>query len=348
VIKRSIPYIVLVVLLSACDSIRYVSIDTYKPAEIIFPGNVSTVLIVNNAVPQPSDTGYEYSLFGVKQDTARASADSALFDACRSLGEAIMETDYFNDVLLLHEPLRKDNNFLHDERLSKDEIDALYNETGADAIISIDRLLFHMNKEVLAFKEGYLGGYVKVKVNGIMRAYAPGRETALATVIVSDSIDWFEYAYSLEAMKDVIVSPDAALRLAGEYIGGLSSPNFVPYWQRETRWYYTDSSSDWKRATAYVESDKWEQANSLWQKIYNSSNKPKIKAKAASNIAFYLELKSEFREAHDWALKASTLFKEHSGEGSDDYKRLSQYVAALLERIKDDKKLNMQLGNQIP
>lgn len=106
---RSILFIGIAGLLSACSTINYVGIETYNPAEVTFPENVAKVLIVNNAVPQPEDAGYEYTLQGEKQDTCKAKADSALFDACRTLGEAIVEASYFNDVLLYHDGFERIN-----------------------------------------------------------------------------------------------------------------------------------------------------------------------------------------------------------------------------------------------
>lgn len=143
---RSILFIGIAGLLSACSTINYVGIETYNPAEVTFPENVAKVLIVNNAVPQPEDAGYEYTLQGEKQDTCKAKADSALFDACRTLGEAIVEASYFNDVLLYHDAVRKDNQAFLDTKLTQGQVVSLCDETGADAVISIDRLLFDMKK----------------------------------------------------------------------------------------------------------------------------------------------------------------------------------------------------------
>ena len=335
-------YFVLVVLLPACSSIQFLNIETYRPAEITFP-NTGTVLIVNNAVPQPSDTGYEYIIFDIKQDTARALADSALFEACYSLGEAIMETGYFGDVLLFHESVRKDKNSLLDERMSLETINALCEETGANAIISIDKLLFEMKKEVSLVFQTQIQGRVDVKINGVMRAYVPNRENALATVLLQDSIYWLEYVHSIEDLDYYIPDPDVALRAAGKYIGAIASPNFVPVWQSESRWYYTGGSADWKRATAYINADKWEQANNIWNGIFENSKREMERARAASNMALHLELKNEFRKAYEWATKAAALFKEKDGETGDDYKRLSLYASTLIERIRDDKRLNIQI-----
>ena len=59
---RSILFIGIAGLLSACSTINYVGIETYNPAEVTFPENVAKVLIVNNAVPQPEDAGYEFTM----------------------------------------------------------------------------------------------------------------------------------------------------------------------------------------------------------------------------------------------------------------------------------------------
>ena len=45
---RSILFIGIAGVLSACSTINYVGIETYNPAEVTFPENVAKVLIVNN------------------------------------------------------------------------------------------------------------------------------------------------------------------------------------------------------------------------------------------------------------------------------------------------------------
>ena len=115
-------------------------------------------MIVNNAVPQPDDVGYIYNLYGTVQDTARAHADSALYDACHSLGKSIVDVPFFNDVLLYHGGTRQNTKYLEDEKLTPEIVKELCRETGTDAVISFDRLLFQMEKDVVAFAEGFVVG----------------------------------------------------------------------------------------------------------------------------------------------------------------------------------------------
>lgn len=69
---RSILFIGIAGLLSACSTINYVGIETYNPAEVTFPENVAKVLIVNNAVPQPEDAVTITPWQGEKPDTCKS------------------------------------------------------------------------------------------------------------------------------------------------------------------------------------------------------------------------------------------------------------------------------------
>lgn len=333
-------------LLSACGSLNYVGIQTYNPAEVTFPEGVSKVLVVNNAVPQPSDAGYQYKLYGMVQDTSRARADSALFDACRTLGKSIFDISFFDDVLLNHKVTRQDDQYMTDRKLTSEQVTALCEETGADAIISLDRLLFDMSRNVVAFSEGYVLGEVDVKIAGVLRSYLPGRDNPLATVYMADSIYWSESADNLNMLNRYLPAPEEALRAAGQFVGAKATPNFVPHWEDETRWYYGGSSAAWKEASAYAAAEKWDAAAGRWEYLYKTTSGWKGKAKAAANLALYSEMNTNLKEAYDWATKSFNLFKVNSGDANANTQLLKLYVEALAGRLRSDKKLNMQFGRE--
>lgn len=343
---RAPLYLLIACLLSACSSIEYIGIETYNPAEITFPKSVGKVLIVNNAVPQPDDVGYVYNLYGTAQDTARANADSALFNACRSLGKSIVDVSFFNDVLLYHDGTRQDGKYLVDEKLTPEAVKELCEETGADAIISFDRLLFQMEKNVVAFAEGFVAGGIDVKISGVVRGYLPERDKPLATVYMEDSIFWSESADNMELLKYYLPMPDEALKAAGQYIGAKVTPNFVPHWDNETRWFFKGEGARWKEATAYALSDKWEDAALRWRQVYTNSSRWKERAKAASNLALYYEMNTQLKEAFEWANKSYTLFKNKKGADDNTTKLQQAYLEALGKRIREDRKLNMQFGQE--
>ena len=283
--------------LASCSSVNYVGIETYNPAEITFPGNVGKILVVNNAVHQPDDVGCEFTLFGDKVDTCRVKADSALFYACSGLGKAMADISFFNDVLLYHDAVRKDDVYYEDKKLTQDQVQELCDETGTDAVVSIDRLLFESKKNIMAYAEGYVGGEIQVKISGVVRGYLPGRPNPLATVYVADSVFFNEEAPNLILLDKFLPSSENALRASAEYIGMKTSPNFVPHWNNETRWFYTGMGTKWKEASAYAQSEKWDKAVEYWEHLYEKSGGWKAKAKAASNIALGYEMKTKLDEA---------------------------------------------------
>lgn len=342
---RSTLCLLMVCLLSACSTLNYVEIETYNPAEITFPENVGKILIVNNAIAQPKESGYTYTLYGNKQDTCQAVADSALFDACVSLGKSIVDAGYFNDVLLFNGSTRSDNHYYSDNKLTPAQVAALCEANGVDAIISFDRLLFEMTKDISLFGGGYERGQINVHIGGVLRSYLPERDIPLATVLVNDSIFWDESADYKELLDLILPTPEEALRTAGRYIGAKALPNFVPYWASESRWYFTSAGSLWKEASAYAASGKWELAAERWKALYEKGNW-KAKAKAASNLALCEEMNGHLQKAHEWAFKSYELFKSKSGEDNHYTKLLKLYADALSQRILKDKKLNVQFGEK--
>jgi hypothetical protein len=339
-------YLLITCLLTACGSVRYMEIETYNPSEVTYPESVRKILIVHNAQAQPPDSGYEFKILGVAQDTCRANADSALWDACRALGTAIAGSGFFEDVLLFQETTRKDGAHYADVKLSREDVMSLCEETGADAVISFDRLLFDMKKEINVFMEGYVSGTIRVDIAGIARSYLPGEVHPGITALASDSIFWSEEAYTPEELSLRLPAPDEALRVAGNYIGSNLYSVFVPHWNSEIRWYFAGSGARWKEATAYAASQKWEKASERWQYIYDNSSRWSDKAKSASNLALACEISGRMEKALEWAEISCDLFKKNKGK---DYPRTSAqqlYTEIVRKRILNDKKLNLQFGEE--
>ena len=330
--------------LTACGGIQYMGIETRNPGEVTFPREVRKVLMVNNAAPQPEKSGYTYRLMGVVQDTARVQADSALFDVCTSCGLAILDADYFDDVLLFHESVRDSSLlFVKDSRLTQPQVIALCEANGADAVISLDKMLFSMDREVTGLGAGFVDGTIKVHMNGILRAYLPTQEKPLATVLVKDSVEVHQAAESLEILDFYLPNANDALRLAGDYLGRQVASYFVPHWSEETRWYFSSSNSRWKEAAAYASANRWEQAAQLWSALYRSNTSEKARAELASNLALACEMQNNLPKAREWAEKARDLFRQAGGNDAKEVRLLQVYADVLKARIESDQKLNEQI-----
>lgn len=337
--------LLLLLLLSGCSSVTYLAIDTYRPAEITFPNTVRRVLVVNNAVPQPSDAGYDYYLYGMLQDTARAVADSALYRATVGLSVGLAQEEYFDEVFLVHLPIRNDKEYLVEKPLTKEQIEELCGLTDADAVISYDRLLFNTRKVVKKEADGGVSGEILVVAGGTTRAYMRDREKPLTTIHFSDSIKFMEEAINYETMDWFLPSPDDALIIAGDYIGKMLVTRFSPYWEQVDRYYYTGMDARWKEATAYAKNGNWEEAARRWESLYVQSTGWKTRARLAHNLALMNEMSNKLEEAFAKAQEAKELFEKHRPAENSERKAIEQYAEALGKRLLEDKKLNIQLGS---
>lgn len=328
----------------ACSSTHYISIETYHPAEITFPKNVGKVVVVNNAVTQPAELGHSRELFGkLSSDTIKA--DSAVWEACEFLMQVLAEQKFFNDVLLLKDTVRIDESYFIDRKLSSEQVKNICERSGADAIISVDRLLFNVRSEISARAEGYVIGNVNVHITGLIRSYLPNRVNPLVTIEVMDSVYWNQDAGNLVWLRMVLPSGEEAIKDAAKYVMTKNYTNFVPHWRNETRWYYTEGGARWQEATVLAKNEKWTKAALRWEHLYMNERSSLKKAKAALNLALVMELQENFEKALDWANKGMSLFKK-AGEvkNEKDIYITQLYIDTLKMRIKEKEKLNMQFG----
>lgn len=328
----------------ACGNMRTFQIETYEPADITYPPEVKKLLMVNNAVAQPDSVGYHFTFRGERQDTCRAEADSALFAFCRSLGTSIADASYFEDVLLYHKAVRTDENYLADRHLTPGQVRVLCEENGTEAVVSLDRLTFSMEKSIESFPSmGAEYGIVKVRTSGLLRTYIPGKEQPLGTVLLADSVMWEEMAANIPQLNELLPSPDEALTIAGAYIGAKMVSHFVPHWSEASRWFYTSPNARWKEASAFASAGKWAEAEARWKAIAENTTRKSDLAEVYTNLALASEMQNRFSDAYDWARKAAAFFDEEDAE-SRDALLLKAYVQVLQDRITSDKKLNIQIG----
>ena len=93
--------------------------------------------------------------------------------------------------------------------------------------------------------------------------------------------------------------------------------------------------------------EKWEEALTIWQSIYEAQTNKKSKAEAAANIAVGYEMVGKFNEALDWAKKSLALFKEQTSDEKDsNVALLTLYEQVITSRIQANNKLNMQFGKE--
>lgn len=344
VIKRSSCLsVALFIALSFCSCLSYrmVGIEMYQPASITFSPEIRTVMIVNNAAQQPDDYGHQFIYFQHKDSTLSVSADSMAYYFCRSLGGAIAESPLFDDVRLCDDTLRHDSLFYITQPLTVRDVESLCEQYDVDALITLDKIVF---KTVLVCedKNTYIDwNMLNVEVTGELKALWPGKNIA-HTIPFIDSLVWaVDYYHPAETFT--VHDLQSCMRYLSEHTGHNMHMHFVPYWLSSKRWYYTSVSSDWKRATAYAVVEKWEQAAEIWQSLYHKTTPKNQKARLASNLALFHEMKGDFPKAIEYADQAHTIFQEITVE-DDMYRKMQKsYLEILNKRLEDERVLTEQL-----
>ncbi len=330
----------------SCSSVHNLEIETYNPAKITFPEEVKTVLIVNNSAQQPDSIGHRYLVNNKEENGLSVPSDSAAYDLCISLGEAIAMSPLFRDVRMCEDTLRRDAAFYESQAFSPEDIKLFCEDYEVDAVISLDELGFVTKLEEYKMGNIITESGIEVIASGVLRTFWPGIKEPY-TFTFSDSLKWLEEGertvYDTSAAlseKDVA----DAMRYLSAFIGNKMRVNFVPFWYNDNRWYYTNITSEWKRGTACAASGEWKEAASIWESMLAKEKKWTVRARLLSNIALSHELSGEFDKAVDFAGQSYRLFEENAGPDNAYTKAQKIYFEVLQKRREADSILSKQLN----
>lgn len=331
--------------LSSCAGIKTLTIQTQERAQITLPAHVGKLLIVNNVVSQPSDIGHLKKLQGKTSSTnVSVATDSLSIIYTEALTQFLNEEGFFDTVELYSSRLRTDNNYLSEQPLAPEKMLELKNSSGADAIVSLDKLLVASDWEDLFVQEGYPYAKLNGKISSTLRVYLPTMEGQIPTVQYTDSLYWEGFDISDGKAYAEFVIPDAenALKELAIYAADKMTYVLTPHWVTQERWYYTMTASKMREAEAYVAQARWEEAVASWGDFYNSTKNKTDKAKAASNIALGYEMLDEIETARDWVTIAQKLFEESTPSNSLERRRISIYKTEIERRLDNSNRLDMQ------
>jgi hypothetical protein len=338
---KYLPLFVFVCVLSACTSVRYMSVETYNPATVTFPPDIRKVLIVDNTVPQPQ-VPFTLNIMQAV-DTMNIASDHVANVFCRTLGEMIVESPYFEDVLLYEGRFRTDSSGRNtDSILTPENVGQLCEEQDADAVISLDRLLFEVHEAIRNMDDYGLstGIFLDATISGILRTYLPGRRTPLDVIYLSDTV----YSCIVPSVLEPFTPEDIrnALTAAFEGLAEKYHPHFVPHWNDDIRWYYVSSAARNKEAAAFMAAGKWENAAAIWELLYDATASQKTKARMASNMALCCEMIGDFLRAVKWAELACQHLMGHPAGNDHMFGLQKEYLSVLTCRIEAEKKLREQ------
>ena len=332
--------------LTACEGMKTLTIQTHEPAQVTLPKDVRRLLIVDNAVSQPSDVGHTKKRLGRSTSEKETVVTDSLTIIFTEALSQFLEEEEFYDVVMLHDKtLRNDREYWKEEPLTPEKMLDLKKSTGADAIVSLDKLLVTSDWKDVFIQEGYPYATLSGKIAATLRVYMPTQEGKIPTVRYTDSLVWegFDISDGMAYAEFVVPHADNALKDLTIYAADKMTYILTPHWMTQERWYYTFSSSTARDAQSAAEMSNWAEAITNWESFYNSSKKKIDKAKTASNIALGYEMLDDIQTAHKWIKTSEQLFIESTNSSSLERKRVVVYKNELERRLDNSNKLNMQI-----
>ncbi|WP_455671911.1 DUF6340 family protein [Phocaeicola sp.] len=323
--KKSVSLITAIVgtALVSCSTVQTISFDQLEAADINFPVSVKNVAVVNNMPVFEAGKSH-------KEISTRLEGDGKT--ASETLAKAIADANYFDQVIICDSALRgNDTEPRENVLLTKEEVQQLTTDLGADLVFSFDQVHIQTQPGVMFFSDfPYPIDAINAIVTPVIRIYVPNRQTPLLVVSKQDTISW-EMGHTL--------SDELIVKEASEYAAYMPINHLLPHWKEVTRFYYDGGNVEMRDAGVCVREGNWDDAYRLWSNVYEKK-KGRQQMKAALNIALYHEMKDDITKAREWAEKAQQLAKP----GSVDEYQINFYVVALMEREGKLSRLNVQMN----
>ncbi len=325
----------------SCETPRYFSIEVQQPADVTFPVSSPKVVVVNNAVVQPENTGVIYKIGKNVMPPYALPKDTAHWACINYLGEELQKTGYFKDVLVYNYSLRNDDNFLQIEEIDPEKVEEIADGAQADALISVDKLLFKLTQTLLGDDYVHCSAQIEYIIN--YSVYIPGKEKPMMSSVLSDTLRYNDYMENDSAfvLKEL---PEALLMQTAWNISHEAALHFAPHWISSERLIYTGMSAQMKTAYAFATKNKWEEAGNVWKKLYESGKSKKQKGMIAINIAVSEEMQDRYSSALEWIKKARECYAQ---EKTPNVKEESAYADRYQIILEKRDQQNTLLDNQI-
>ncbi len=310
--------------LCSCTSVSYMSIDTLNPSEISFPLEIRSVGVVDNVVNHDTLLSRAITVGTIEGD-GRIMA--------KQLADFIVDSDYFDEVILCDSSLRMGDKVDNATKLPQETVSELSADLGVDMLVVVDSIYIRTWPDMRSYWD--LPHPIEVvagEISSAMSLYMSYRKEPIHLAFsAQDTLCW--------DLDDFTLSERKMVREASTHAAALSAKYIIPQWKTETRFYYSGGSVDLRDAACFVRENKWDEAFTLWKKVYDSSKSTSKKRMwSAFNIALYYEMQSNIPKAQNYAKEAMGLAKQQS-----DKSMIAYYWSKLSGKELDIKKLDLQM-----
>lgn len=336
-------FLFIAVILGSCAGTRNMRVEVLRPALITITQDIKTMGLLNRSIPTNKQ-----ALEGVLTGETPAQ-DKELSEEClRGLSETLATSNRFVVTRCEGTMNAADEKSLSfGAPLNWMEVDSICAKYNVEALMVLE--YFDTDFRIAnpgATAANVIGNVMNgtstpVEVRGTatsnagFRVYYPKTKT----ILYEDRFDFKKHwtqrsANPAEAVAKMIKKNDALFDVS--YATGYEfAMNIVPLYFWENRDMYKGKKGDLERGERQALSKDWEGAIKTWKEVYEMSNKPKIRAKAAFNIALGYEVMGNLTEAQIWVQRSYV-------EGGK--KTALRYSDIIDYRLNEQQKLKEQTG----
>ena len=297
----------------------YFTIDEYRDAERTALRDVRRVLVVNNALVQPTDFGHSTVLDGKNQGGIEVALDRAPLYNMFSLTQFLDASGELTRVELLDKSQNSSTNYYQRMVLSQERARELIQTYEVDALLVLNQLVLYDVVEAFLTEEGGYYAYMQAFAQSHWNVYYADRRP-VRTITQADTLVWesdVEYTRT-QALNKLPNRQEALLYLASE-VGTKLGQSLVPSWEPVRRYLYDDDHAYVQQGLEAFLYQRWQEDIYHWQQVANDesnveSRKLKVKedkkaaAVATANMAIAYELLGDYDSACASANEACRLF----------------------------------------
>ena len=331
-ISRILLFIFATVILSACETTSFISLEVQRPAEVNFFAPVKKIVVVDNAVSQPNNFGHLVYAFQKNQDNLSFDAEAfrRLF-----VNNLVQKLKSDNKIPVSSSRIYSSKTYKDSKALESSEVKEIASSTGADVIISVDNsLIASLYRLNYVHDENLYRLTFDASHSTVLNVFEQvGDSILMNKVIHKDSLYWEAFDYSSEAV--ILRFPDKKICMEDLINHSVESLCKKLFSNKEIvqRTLYGKGISNMLDATRYAKQNKWTEASCIWEYEYEITKNNRLKGFCAANLALYNEVIDQFDQASYWANVAKGNFqKDDKSRINSDDKSMELYVKDLKQR----------------
>lgn len=342
-----ISMLLLTGVLSSCSGMMFTSIDVLRPAKVVFPTEVTNIVVVNNTLKQPHDFGHTTHLFNAKSKKDTINTDSLALFCIASLAESMLEKEFFNSVQVELNSINKNLLFFSPEIPVFKDVSNLATTYLAEGVVSLNRILVQDDlAEMYNQSNSTFVAYLEARYETRWSIHFPLVNQKYEFTL-NDTVYWESESFSRQRAINGLPNRKDAL-IDGALIAGSRAVNsFIPYWEEVDRYLFTMRRKDFRQAYDSIYRKQWDGAISIFNNSLLSAKSNLTKARIAHNLSVLHEINGDVNTAYDFSNKAMTYIMETAVINYKHLLFINEQNEALQRRKEEVLKVKRQLGETV-